>query len=137
VKEEPQPRFGGLFGEPVRVLLINAPLALFLVSAEYTSWLFQERPRQPEPASGFVQLTDHKGIRVYTTPAEAWASQWLSYLFWIVLAASVGLLWLRTFRRPDTPVIRLPEEGVPHPAEFVATLIVMAGMAYGILTREF
>ncbi|MFM5950958.1 MAG: hypothetical protein ACKOPM_17295 [Novosphingobium sp.] len=137
LEEEPEPRFGGFYGEPLRVLLINAPLALFLVSAEYTSWLFQERPRQPDPVNGFVQLMDHKGIRVFATPGEAWASQWLSNLFWIALALSVGLLWLRTFRRPDTPVFRLPEEGVPRPAEFVATLIGMAGIAYGILVREF
>lgn len=127
--EEPEPRFGGLYGEPLRVLLINAPLALFLVSAEYASWLFQERPLQPDPARGLTQAMDHKGTLVYAAPGEVLASQWLSNLFWIVLAVSVGVLWLRTFRRPDTPVIRLPEEGVPHPAEFIATLIVLAGMA--------
>ena len=135
--EDQDPRSGWLLGEPARVLLINAPLVLFVVSAEYTSWLFQERPRQPDSAKGLIQVMDHKGTKVYVTPDEAWVSQWLSNLHWIVLAIGVGLFCLRAYLKPGTPVIRLPEEGVPHPAEFVATLVVMASIAFGILTRKF
>lgn len=135
MQDPPKPRFGGFYGETVRVLLINAPLALFFVSAHYTSWLFQERPNQPDLASGFVKLKESRGSKVYTTHGEAWASQALSNLFWITLAVCAVLLWLRTYLRPNTAVVRPPDEGVPYPAEFVAILIGIAGIAYSILMR--
>ena len=106
MEEDKDPRSGLLFGEPARVLLINVPLALFVVSAEYTSWLFQERPRQPDPASNFVQMMDHKGTKVYAAPGEVWASQWLSNLHWIVLTISLGLFCLRAHLKPGAPVFR-------------------------------
>ena len=134
-EQEPVPHVGGFYGETVRTLLINTPVVLFFVSAEFTTWLSQKRPHQPDPTNGFVQLNEFRGGKVYSTPAEALISQWLSNLFWIVLAASVVLLWLRTYRRPGTPVFRPSEEGVPHPAEFVTILIVIVGIIYGIVVR--
>lgn len=135
--DEPEPRFGGFYGEPVRVLLINVPLALRLLSIEYTSWLYQERPRQPDPANGYSQVMDFRGHKVFATPAEALASQWLSNLAWIVLVVCAGLLWLRTYNKPGTPVFRPPEDGVFHPAEFVAIVIGLAYFAASIVLREF
>lgn len=134
-QQEPEPHTGGFYGETVRALLINTPVVLFFISAEYTSWLSQERPRQPDLANGFVQLNEFRGFKAYSTPAEALVSQWLSNLFWIALAASAALLWLRTYRRPGTPVFRRSEEGVPRPAEFATIVIVMVGIAYGIIAR--
>ncbi len=126
-----------LLGESARVALINLPLALNVISAEYTSWLFQERPRQPDLSSGFVQVMHSRGGKVFATPSEAWASQWLSNLGWIVLAICVALFWLRTRLAPGSPLIRIPKEGVPYPAEFVATLIVLASIAWGVVTQKF
>lgn len=135
--DEPDQRLGWLLGEPARVALLNAPLALILLSAEYNSWLFQERPIQPDPSAGFVVLMDHKGTKVFAAPGEAWLSQWLSNLGWIVLAISVAVFIVRLRLKPGSPVIRPPEEGVPYPAEFVATLVVLITIAWGIFTRKF
>jgi hypothetical protein len=135
--EEPEQRFGWLLGERARVVLINVPLVLILASAEYTSWLFQERPGQPVPANGFVHLMDHKGIKIYATPGEAWTSQWLSNLGWIAMVISLSMFLLRNLLKPGTPVIRPPVEGVPYPAEFIATLVGLASIAFGVFTRNF
>lgn len=84
-----------------------------------------------------MQVIDHKGIRIYTTPSEAWASQWFSNLGWLVLAICIAAFVFRRRLDPESPIIRTPVDGVPYPAEFVATMVVLASMAYGIVMREF
>ncbi len=131
----PDDRFGWLLGEPARAALINVPLVAFSVSAEYTSWLYRTRPRTPDPASGYVQPMDFKDLKVFASPTEAWLSHTLSTLFWTALALGVAGMVLRRWIKPDTPVFRLPEEGVHHPAELIMIVVGMATIAFGIVVH--